>query len=445
MVPAEKELLLKLLSGWYFTAGIEYGLYFSSIYSRLVDDLGAQQSLFAYVIAVFPLAGALLATFIGKHTDKRGSIDLTIIFGLFSSILGNLIYCFASSGLFVILARFVGGIGNAIDGAIMGFAGRIVHPDDRGATFARLLVAKQVGTISCPAWVAISKKLIKPILFKNVSINVIFACIITLMWLLVLLGAFYVFFVRKLASKPSEAVSAALETTASVEPDPSSNLVDETTTPAIEDAASKILPNYINEPFVVANMAVFSSIFLQASNETLVTPFNKSYFGWGTSQNALEFMMIGFCALIGYMFAKYLMATLESRPRVDPKKVFGAGVGGCVFVCFFTAVVLALASFRATWVYTCIALSILIFCITFPLSLVSSASIIAKNTPEEYQSFTQSIRVASEKIAQVLAPLWVGGLLPAETNGLKGVLIMAPSIFFFIFTSSALCSVWQYL
>ena len=67
-----------------------------------------------------------------------------------------------------------------------------------------------------------------------------------------------------------------------------------------------------------------------ASNETLVTPFNKSYFGWGTSQNALEFMMIGFCALIGYMFAKYLMATQESGPRVEPKKVFGAGVGGCV-------------------------------------------------------------------------------------------------------------------
>jgi hypothetical protein len=69
-----------------------------------------------------------MAAFIGKKTDKRGSIDLTIVFGLFSSILGNLIYCFANSGKYVVLARFVGGIGNAIDGAIMGFAGRTVLP-----------------------------------------------------------------------------------------------------------------------------------------------------------------------------------------------------------------------------------------------------------------------------------------------------------------------------
>lgn len=40
MALAEKELLLRLLSGWYFTAGIEYGLFFSSILSRLVDDIG---------------------------------------------------------------------------------------------------------------------------------------------------------------------------------------------------------------------------------------------------------------------------------------------------------------------------------------------------------------------------------------------------------------------
>jgi len=448
MALAEKELLLRLLSGWYFTAGIEYGLFFSSILSRLVDDLGAHQSLFAYVLAVFPLAGALMAAFIGKKTDKRGSIDLTIVFGLFSSILGNLIYCFANSGKYVVLARFVGGIGNAIDGAIMGFAGRTVLPAERGATFARLLVYKQIGTISCPAWVLISKKFIKPKLLPDVSTNVIFACVVTVFWMLVLLGALYVFYVRKISFPRPYSATLAAQLESSDATNLSSSLADESkSTVQISDRnfASKIFPSYINEPFVVANIVVFSSIFLQASNETLVTPFNKSYFGWGTSQNSLEFMMIGICALFGYMVAKFLVSAKESGPRVEPRNIFGAGIGGCAFVCFFTAVVIAFASFRAIWVYTCIAISIFIFCITFPLTLVSSASIIAKNTPEEYQSFTQSIRVASEKIAQVLAPLWVGGLLPADTNGVKGFLIMAPSIFFFMFTSTALNSVWQYL
>ncbi|CBY25019.1 unnamed protein product [Oikopleura dioica] len=448
MALAEKELLLRLLSGWYFTAGIEYGLFFSSILSRLVDDIGAHQSLFAYVLAVFPLAGALLAALIGKQTDKRGSIDLTIVFGLVSSILGNLIYCFATSGNYIILARFVSGVGNAIDGAIMGFAGRTVLPAERGATFARLLVYKQFGTISCPAWVLISKKFIKPKLLPDVSTNIIFAGVVTAFWMLVLLGALYVFYVRKITFPRPYSATLAVQLESSDATNLSSSLADEnksTVQTADKNIPFKILPSYINEPFVVANIVVFSSIFLQASNETLVTPFNKSYFGWGTSQNSLEFMMIGLCALFGYMVAKFLMAAKETGSRVEPKNVFGAGIGGCAFVCFFTAVVIAFASFRAIWVYTCIAISIFIFCITFPLTLVSSASIIAKNTPEEYQSFTQSIRVASEKIAQVLAPLWVGGLLPADTNGMKGFLIMAPSILFFMFTSTALNSVWQYL
>jgi hypothetical protein len=55
----------------------------------------------------------------------------------------------------------------------------------------------------------------------------------------------------------------------------------------------------------------------------------KSYFGWGTSQNSLEFMMIGICALFGYMVAKFLVSAKESGPRVEPRNIFGAGIGGC--------------------------------------------------------------------------------------------------------------------
>jgi len=39
--------------------------------------------------------------------------------------------------------------------------------------------------------------------------------------------------------------------------------------------------------------------------------------------------MIGLCALFGYMVAKFLMAAKETGSRVEPKNVFGAGIGGC--------------------------------------------------------------------------------------------------------------------
>ena len=62
-----------------------------------------------------------------------------------------------------------------------------------------------------------------------------------------------------------------------------------------------------------------------------------------------------------------------------------------------------------------------------PLLGVSSAAIIARNTPEKYQSSAQSLRFISEKIAQILSPIWVNNLTPASTNGPNGILIMLPS------------------
>lgn len=79
------------------------------------------------------------------------------------------------------------------------------------------------------------------------------------------------------------------------------------------------------------------------------------------------------------------------------------------------------------------------------MGMVSSAAIIAKNTPDNCQSSTQSVRVVCEKIAQILGPLWVSALLPAETKGITGLLIMFPSVIFFTFTTGALFSCWNFL
>jgi len=156
---------------------------------------------------------------------------------------------------------------------------------ERGATFARLLVYKQIGTISCPAWVLISKKFIKPKLLPDVSTNVIFACVVTVFWMLVLLGyvlascddikhqlesssALYVFYVRKISFPRPYSATLAAQLESSDATNLSSSLADESkSTVQISDRnfASKILPSYINEPFVVANIVVFSSIFLQGT------------------------------------------------------------------------------------------------------------------------------------------------------------------------------------
>ena len=103
--------------------------------------------------------------------------------------------------------------------------------------------------------------------------------------------------------------------------------------------------------------------------ETMVTPFNRSYFGWSYYENGLEFMMIGICALIGYSLAKFTSTEIEKngvqRKRLETKYTYCIGVTGCLLVCVTTGVVISLAQFREPWLYASIFVSILIFCISF--------------------------------------------------------------------------------
>ena len=101
--------------------------------------------------------------------------------------------------------------------------------------------------------------------------------------------------------------------------------------------------------------------------EAMVTPFNRSYFGWGNNQNSLEFMMIGICALIGYSIISFTSKEIEiensRRRRVPVRITFGIGIIGCYLVSIINAIVISLAQFRATWLYASIFISIIIFCI----------------------------------------------------------------------------------
>ena len=137
--------------------------------------------------------------------------------------------------------------------------------------------------------------------------------------------------------------------------------------------------------------------------------------------------------------------------RIETRTTFIFGVCCCFLVGIMTSILIVNASFDALWLKIGIFGIIIVFCFSLvrdeswvilhdssvysmkiyrwfkPLLGVSSAAIIARNTPEKFQSSAQSLRFISEKIAQILSPIWVNNLTPASTNGPNGILIMLPS------------------
>jgi MFS family permease len=107
---------------WFYVAGIEYGLVFSSINSYL-QKLGAAPFYLGFALAAFPLSGLLLATLMGRFTDRMRKIRPTLLIGVSCSVLGNLLYFSIQNKNVTVVARFMCGIGNSIDGAVMGYSG----------------------------------------------------------------------------------------------------------------------------------------------------------------------------------------------------------------------------------------------------------------------------------------------------------------------------------
>ena len=75
--------------------------------------------------AVFSLSGLLFAPVFGRVTDRYKSIKIALLVGSTFSVLGNLLYGLVPKTECLIIGRFIAGIGNAIDGSVLGYSGQV--------------------------------------------------------------------------------------------------------------------------------------------------------------------------------------------------------------------------------------------------------------------------------------------------------------------------------
>ena len=90
-------------------------------YASNVDDSG----LFGWCLAVFSLSGLLFAPVFGRVTDRLKSIKLSLLIGATCSVVGNVLYALVPRTECLIAGRFIAGIGNAVDGSVLGYSGQV--------------------------------------------------------------------------------------------------------------------------------------------------------------------------------------------------------------------------------------------------------------------------------------------------------------------------------
>ena len=98
-------------------------------------------------MSAYSIAGLIFAPILGKVTDHVGKAKMTVIFGNLCSIGGSLIYCAVRNKYGIASARFVSGIGMALDGSIIGTLSRTTDPANKSRLVGIMLLCRQLGVM----------------------------------------------------------------------------------------------------------------------------------------------------------------------------------------------------------------------------------------------------------------------------------------------------------
>ena len=67
----------------------------------------------------------IVAPIFGRVTDAKRSIKLSLLIAILFSIVGNALYAFFPFKEVMVVGRFLSGVGNSIDGSMLGYTARI--------------------------------------------------------------------------------------------------------------------------------------------------------------------------------------------------------------------------------------------------------------------------------------------------------------------------------
>jgi len=389
--------------------------------------VGAEPGFIGIVMSAYSIAGLIFAPILGKVTDHVGAAKSTVIFGNLCSIGGSLIYCAVRNKYGIAAARFISGIGMALDGSIIGTLSRTTDPSNKSRLVGIMLLCRQVGVMGGPFLVYLVRGFnftLGPIVIDEFNAAGIFG---TFQW-----SIFLVVFVMLYRDQP---VWTAKE-------------VDETD----QFVEEKIEVKYklkqrqecglVQTPIIIALFACFCGFAVQAGLETFVTIFTDWFLGWRQTENSLVFILSGLSATSSYI----VITALVSRKLLSDRQLLLIGLSMNILMAHLAVgIVASYSEFRADWLTVTLLTSIVMICIGLPFTVVGSAALIAKFTPQKDQAFVQSLRTLGERTAMILSQNWYANAIIAVTNYNMGYVLVGATTVPVVVCLVMLFLEWKYL
>lgn len=401
-----------IFSFWFLIVGSEYALILSSVKEYLESFSSRNESLysnqtpstngsldkeghynggtdFGWALAAFSVAELLSSPIYGRITDKTGSIRNILLVSLVLIISGNLSYTFATSPLIVIVSRFLSGLGVGAQATMYGTVARYSTEKELSGEITKLTIFRHVGLVIGPLCIQ---------LFQNLNFT-IGTCVVdklsflgifmALTWTAYSVIFFFCF----------DEIKYKLRRVA-VDPP----VTDKLCPNRVQKSLWKTIGRDLIRPEVMTCLlATFSSAFVQAMIETLITPLTDRLLGWRSRENSYLLTSVGIL-IITASFVLMKMTSFTS----DRKLL----LGGFVLTLLENLALLIFLHFSEgkktgeTWVLVVFLVVTTFFVTTIPFSYVPQNSLLSKITTKETTAFTQGIRNSVKGIAQVIAPLW---------------------------------------
>jgi len=134
------------------TSMIEYSMVMPSL-SSYVLELGGSHVLYGVCVGLFSLARLFSMPLLGTWSDKRPMLE-PLVFSILISALGNLLYGLAQwfdSAWFIVIARFVVGLGAGNAALSMAYVTRITTSKNRTQYLATINGLNLLGIVMGPA------------------------------------------------------------------------------------------------------------------------------------------------------------------------------------------------------------------------------------------------------------------------------------------------------
>jgi len=413
----DRRIFLACCMLWFFLSGVEYAIVLPTVHFYL-DSIGAETFYIGFVIGSLSLGAMISAPIYAAITDHFKKAIYIIRVGMIFSIGGSCLYFLLPQKNIIVLARFIGGVGWGLEGALMGQIGRTFSQDNKTSKFAAVLMMRQFGVLVGPIMIYALPKMAFTaeigswtlIVSEYSAAGLLLAVAWTIAWIIMLI--FYKDPVAEDDVSYSQIDTTAITSVADSllqiqEVSRSMRNINSNQPQKLEEKKYRYNRQLgvLHEPIIVAAFCTFSTYILQSGMETLVSPFTHYFLGWGMKQNAIMYISVGTIALSGYLSMQFVSKKLDDRVTL---------LMGCVILTGVLVTVMGVypfLTFRAEWIYPIFGVAILAFCWFLPYVVVSAAAILSKSATKENQSTVQTVRTTGEVLAQVLSPFWVGQML----------------------------------